>query len=82
MNEISNKKIVEYEKSKNHYVVITESALMKNPETLLWEDCVIYMSYKNINSSREYEEVPENEKKIFVREKKDFMSKFSLCLDI
>lgn len=75
-------KIVEYEKTKNHYVVVSDSALMKNPETREWEECVIYKSYKNLLSSGEYEEIPEEERKIFVREKKDFMSKFSLCLDL
>lgn len=81
MNEINNKKIVEYDETKNHYIVLYESALIKNPETMKWVECVIYQSYKK-STPFGYEEIPEEEKKIFVREKKDFMSKFSLCLDI
>lgn len=80
--EKENLRIVEYEKTRNRYVIVSESALMKNPETYSWEDCVIYKSYKKLTSSGEYEEVPEEDKKIFVREKKDFISKFLLCLDL
>lgn len=79
---MKDKIIVEYEKTKNHYVVVNNSALMKNPETLLWQECVIYESYKKINSLGEYEKVPDEEKKVFVREKKDFMSKFIPCFDL
>ena len=62
-------KIVEYEGTKNHYIVLQENAIMKNPETREWENCIIY-------------QVPESERKIFVREKKDFLRKFTLCLDL
>lgn len=74
-------KVVEYEGTKNHYKIIQENALMKNPETREWENCVIYQEYKH-NTPKGYIEVPVEDRKIFVREKKDFLNKFTLCLDI
>lgn len=74
-------KIVEYEGTKNHYKVLSETAIMKNPETREWEGCVIYQEYKK-STPEGYVEVPEEEKKVFVREKKDFLNKFTLCLDL
>lgn len=74
-------KIVEYEGTKNHYKVLLETAIMKNPETREWEECIIYQEYKK-STPEGYVEVPEKEKKVFVREKKDFLNKFTLCLDL
>jgi hypothetical protein len=74
-------KIVEYEGTKNHYKVLQEDAIMKNPETREWEKCIIYQEYKH-NTPEGYIEVPAEERKIFVREKKDFLNKFTLCLDL
>lgn len=75
-------KIVEYGETKNHYAVLEENALMKNPETRDWVKSVIYIQYKNVNETGEYVEVPESERMIFVREYTDFWNKFSLCLDL
>jgi hypothetical protein len=76
-------KIVEYDKTKNHYVVLSDGkALMKNQETGEWARCVIYSQYKNINEKGEYIEIPEEMRMIFVREYTDFWNKFSLCLDL
>lgn len=75
-------KIVEYGETKNHYAVLVEKALMKNPETKEWIDCVVYGQYKQVNEVGEYIEVPESERMIFVREYYDFWKKFSLCLDL
>lgn len=74
-------KIVEYEGTKNHYKVLQEDAIMKNPETREWEKCVIYQDYKR-STPGGYVEIPPENRKIFVREKKDFLNKFTLCLDI
>lgn len=82
MNNSDNLKVVEFEENKDHYVVLFDSARMKNPKTGEWQDCVIYQYYKILRGNGEYEIVPEKDRKIFVREKKDFMSKFSLCLDL
>ena len=65
----------------NHYIVLQENAIMKNPETREWENCIIYQEYKHCTPEG-YVEVPESERKIFVREKKDFLRKFTLCLDL
>ena len=54
---------------------------MKNPETREWENCIIYQEYKHCTPEG-YVEVPESERKIFVREKKDFLRKFTLSLDL
>ncbi len=75
-------KIVEYEETKNRYIVLNENALMKNPETREWETCVIYQEYKHCIPGEYYEEVPIESRKVFVREKKDFLNKFTLCLDL
>lgn len=74
-------KIVEYEGTKNHYKVLCDTALVKNPETREWDLCVIYEEYKH-NTPEGYVEVPEEDRKIFVREKNDFLNKFTLCLDL
>lgn len=78
---MSDLKIVEYGTSKNHYAILVEKALMKNPETKEWVECVIYKQHKNLVNG-EYVPVPEEDKMIFVREYKDFWNKFTLCLDL
>lgn len=77
----NNLKIVEYGNSKNHYAILEEKALMKNPETKEWVECVIYKQHKTLVDG-EYVPVPEEEKLTFVREYYDFWSKFTLCLDL
>jgi len=77
-----NLKIVEYSKSKNHYAVLVENAFMKNPQTREWERCVIYEQHKELNDVGEYIEIPEKDKKTFVREYNEFWKKFELCLDL
>lgn len=79
---MNTEKIVEYEGTKNHYIVLSESGLMKNPETREWQECVIYKQYKELNNLGEYIEIPEEQRKIFVREKQDFLNKFTLCLNL
>lgn len=72
-------KIMIYPKTKNLYEVLNNSSesLLKNPETRDWMDAVIYREYKKYDSlTGNYNEVPESEKKIFVREKIDFFNKF------
>lgn len=79
---LDNKKIVEYGGTKNHYSILAEGAFMKNPETREWDRCVIYEQYKELNDNGEYIPVSDSEKKIFVREYKEFWKKFTLCLDL
>lgn len=75
-------KIVEYEGTKNHYRILSEDGKMKNPETREWQACIIYEDWKHVAKSGEYIEVPESARKTYVREKLDFLNKFSLCLDL
>lgn len=77
-----NRLIVEYGKTKNHYVILSEDVLMKDPNTREWITCVLYRQHKEYNHRGEYVPVPEDEKLTFVREYKDFWSKFTLCLDL
>lgn len=74
-------KIVEFEKTKNHYLVLNENAKMKDPTTRGWVNCVIYTDYKK-STPQGYIEVPENSRGVYVREKSDFLKKFTLCLDL
>lgn len=75
-------KIVEYSGTKNHYKVIMDSALMKDPGTRKWVECVIYEEHRKLNDKGEYVDVPRSDKQVFVREKHDFLTKFTLCLDL
>ena len=59
-----------------------EDKFMKKSETREWQECVIYQQYKELNTLGEYIEIPEKHRKIFVREKQDFLNKFTLCLDL
>lgn len=69
-------KIVEYIESKNHYEVLGE-ALMKNPQTREWQDCVIYRQYEAWDEETQtYRPIDTAEKLMFVREKLDFQRKF------
>lgn len=61
-------KIYEYIKTGNKYLVIGE-ALMKNPATRDWNDCVIYKQMIDENPLT------------FVREKKEFLERFKLIDD-
>ncbi len=72
--------IVEYGKTKNHYTILVDKALMKNPETGEWQECVIYQGYKILNKNGEY--IEDMNKLTFVREYNDFWNKFTLCLDL
>lgn len=77
-----NKLIVEYGETKNHYTILKEKALMKDPTTREWLECVIYEQYKELNDIGEYVEIPESDRLIFVREYREFWNKFELCLDL
>lgn len=77
-----NRLIVEYGKTKNHYVVLNENVLMKDQNTGEWVTGVLYKQHKEFNHRGEYVPIPEEEKLTFVREYKDFWSKFTLCLDL
>lgn len=68
-------KIYKYNGSGNLYKVIQE-ALMKNPQTRNWDECVIYRSYKNLCENGTYISVPEDDILVFVREKSEFLTKF------
>ena len=78
----NNRLIVEYGKTKNHYVVLNEDVLMKDQNTGEWVTGVLYKQHKEFNHRGEYVPIPEEEKLTFVREYKDFWSKFTLCLDL
>lgn len=70
-----NKKIVKFKETGNYYEVLKESALMKNPQTREWQDCVIYTQY----ADKDNNPVPEDEKLTFVRLKSEFDEKFINC---
>lgn len=74
-------KVVEFIRTKNHYQVISDNAMMKHPDTGAWVKCVIYKDYKKC-TPQGYVEVEEGEKNTYVREKSDFLKKFTLCLDL
>ena len=75
------KKVVEFYKTKNHYEILDESALMKDLNSGDWVEAVIYREYKEL-ICEEYVEITDRPKQTFVREKRDFNKKFSLCLDL
>lgn len=73
-----NNPIVEFWRTKNHYKVLDSNAKFKmGPD---WVSCVIYQDYKHINEKGEYEELIV--KRLWVRESKEFWSKFDLVLDL
>lgn len=74
------KKVVEFEGTKNRYLVLSDEAKIKHPETREWMDGVIYQEYKRVTSRGDYEEV--SQPNVYVREKEEFKKKFSLCLDL
>lgn len=78
---MNTEKIVEYNETKNRYSIISEG-LMKNPETREWQKCVIYRQYQELNDLGEYVDIQEDKKLTFVREKIDFLNKFTLCLNL
>lgn len=74
--------IVEYGKTKNHYAILDDNVLMKDPSTGDWKRSVLYKQHKTLNDLGEYIPVPEIDAKVFVREYNDFWKKFILCLDL
>lgn len=72
--------IVEYDGTKNRYLVLSDNARIKHPETREWMPGVIYQEYKHLTSNGYYEDVATPN--IYVREKEEFKQKFSLCLDL
>lgn len=73
--------IVEFTKTKNRYKILQFDSKMKDPTTRKWLDSVIYQECKKFNSlTKEYINIDNG--KIYVREKKDFLRKFELILDI
>lgn len=78
----NNNLIVEYGETKNHYSVLNENVLMKDPSTRKWRRSVLYQQYKNLDDRGEYVLIPEEDRLSFVREYKDFWNKFTLCLDL
>lgn len=71
--------IAEHTKTRGRYKVLSSEAKMKHPDTREWVDAVIYESYEDL---RDGEYFPVLEKKIYSREKKDFIEKFTLTLGL
>lgn len=74
-------KIVEFEKTKNHYLVLNENAKITSVVTGEAYECVIYEDYKK-STLCGYIKVPDEEKRVYVKRKSDFLKKFTLCLDL
>ena len=71
--------IVEFYRPHNRYKVMSEKSKMKHPETGDWIDSIIYQEYQ-ILVDGEY--VDSKEQNVYVREKKDFLTKFYPVLDL
>jgi hypothetical protein len=63
-------------KSSGNLYEVTQRALMKNPETRNWDNCIIYRSFKLLEKDGNYVEIPEEERLTFVREEIEFYAKF------
>ena len=74
--------IVEYGKTKNHYAILDDNVLMKDPSTGDWKRGVLYRQHKELNNLGEYIPISEVNVKTFVREYNEFWKKFTLCLDL
>ena len=69
------REVYRFKNSGNLYEV-TQRALMKNPETRNWDNCIIYRSFKLLEKDGNYVEIPEEEILTFVREEIEFYAKF------
>ena len=69
------REVYRFKNSGNLYEV-TQRALMKNPETRNWDNCIIYRSFKLLGKDGNYVEIPEEERLTFVREEIEFYAKF------
>ena len=72
--------IVEFWRTKNRYKVLNMNSKMKHPETGDWIPAVIYQEYKVLDKTGEYIETTNGQ--VYIREKTDFINKFSLVLDL
>lgn len=70
--------IVKFLKTGDLYKVLEESSEMKHPESREWIKCVIYQQYKKLVEG-EYQEI--SDPKIFVRERKEFLERFTPVLN-
>lgn len=68
-------KIYENKESKNRYKILSDNALMKNPVSREWEECVIYVPYETKGENGNVK-VNSIENQVYVREKSDFLEKF------
>lgn len=75
---MENNIIVRFDKTGNLYKVLEENSEMKHPISREWISAVIYMSYKKLVDG---EYVEETEPKVYIREKKEFLERFTPVLD-
>ena len=76
-------KIYEFKETKNRYRILNERALLKDPTTREWRECIIYTPYETYNQTDGTRtKVSGVEEQIYVREKSDFNDKFREILVI
>lgn len=74
---MKNLDIVRYEGTGNLYKILSLDCKMKNPQTRVWEECVIYQSYMDYDpETGSYTENSDHH--TWVREKIDFNTKFKV----
>lgn len=78
MKTINKNTIVKFKRTGNLYLVLECECKMKHPETREWISSVIYRGYK-VKVADGYIDDPE--KKVWVRELKDFQDKFEVYDD-
>lgn len=75
---MENKIVARFDKTGNLYKVLEENSEMKHPTSREWIPAVIYQSYKKLVNG---EYVEETEPKKYVREKREFLERFTLVFD-
>ena len=74
---MKNLDIVRYKETGNLYKILSLDCKMKNPQTREWQECVVYQSFMDYNSTTgSYTENPEHH--IWIREKTEFNTKFEV----
>ena len=75
MNNLYKNSIARFKKTGNLYKVLSSDCKMKHPETREWIEAVIYQGYKVLVGD-EYQD--DLEKKVWVRELKEFNERFEI----
>ena len=77
MNNLEFKRVAEFQKTKDHYLIISDTARVSDLNGV----CVIYQDYKKCTPTG-YVEIPESSRETYIKSKTDFLNNFTLCLDL